>query len=264
MSGRDARVVVHRVGALRDVAVPRLRIAMVADLHACSPGMGPARIARIVSQVNALGADLICLMGDYPGHTLGTRTLTPDQVVPLLAKLRAPMGVLSIFGNHDWLDDPPARRAEIRDSHWHRAFRDAGMTTLCNAVTVLRKDGTEIALAGLESQMAYGRKNPGADDFGRVAGLLDPRRFTILLAHEPDIFPDLPDHVDLTLSGHMHGGQVRLFGRSFYCPSRHGTRYDLGHFREGTRQLVVSGGLGNSMLPIRIGMPPEITVVETG
>jgi len=261
---RSERVVTHRIRALRDVAVPPLKIAMIADLHACRPGMAEDRIARIVAQANGLGADLICLLGDYPGHTRGTTPLTPDEVVPLLTALRAPLGVVAIMGNHDWLDDLPARRGEIPETRWHRAFRDAGLTTLHNAATTLRKDGLEVTLAGLDSQMAHGRKRPGADDFASVSARIDPGRFTILLAHEPDIFPDLPDHVDLTLSGHMHGGQVRIFGRALYCPSRHGTRYDLGHFREGTRQLVVSGGLGNSLLPIRFGIPPAITVVDIG
>jgi hypothetical protein len=86
----------------------------------------------------------------------------------------------------------------------------------------------------------------------------------ILLAHEPDIFPDVPARVAVTLSGHTHGGQIRLGPWVPVVPSRFGARYAWGHIVEGGRDLVVSGGLGCSVVPVRFGMPPEITVVELG
>ena len=84
----------------------------------------------------------------------------------------------------------------------------------------------------------------------------------VLLAHEPDIFPQVPDRVALTLSGHTHGGQVRLFGYSPRVPSRYGNRFAYGHIVEDGRNLIVSGGLGCSILPVRIGVPPEIVMVH--
>lgn len=86
----------------------------------------------------------------------------------------------------------------------------------------------------------------------------------ILLAHEPDIFPDVPSRVALTISGHTHGGQVRLFGYSPVVPSRFGNRYAYGHVVEGGRNLVVSGGLGVAILPVRFGMRPEIVQIDLG
>ncbi len=259
------QVATHRVASLRGVAVPRMRIAMVADLHACRPAMGARRIAAIVDRVNALAPDLICLLGDYAGHAWGNRTLRPAEVIPPLLRLSAPLGVVAVFGNHDWVDDGTARRGRSAETHWHRAFAAAGIETLVNAVRPLEAGGVGITLAGLDSQRAHGRRpGQGADDWPAVAGRIDPGRFTILLAHEPDIFADLPEHVDLTLAGHLHGGQIRLFGRAWVCPSRYGTRYDRGHFREGTRQMVVSQGLGCSGPPLRLGAPPEITLVELG
>ncbi len=74
----------------------------------------------------------------------------------------------------------------------------------------------------------------------------------------------MPDRVALTLSGHTHGGQVRLFGYSPLVPSRFGNRFAYGHVREGGRDIVISGGLGCSILPVRLGVPPEITVIELG
>ena len=84
----------------------------------------------------------------------------------------------------------------------------------------------------------------------------------ILMAHEPDIFPRVPGRVSLTLSGHTHGGQVRLFGYSPRVPSRFGNRFAYGHIVENNRNLIVSGGLGCSILPVRIGVPPEIVMVN--
>ena len=83
----------------------------------------------------------------------------------------------------------------------------------------------------------------------------------ILLAHEPDIMPRVPERVALVLSGHTHGGQVRLFGWSPVVPSRYGNRYAYGHVREQC-DLIVSGGLGCSITPVRFGMPPEIVLVS--
>jgi predicted MPP superfamily phosphohydrolase len=83
----------------------------------------------------------------------------------------------------------------------------------------------------------------------------------ILLAHEPDIAVRVPERVSLLLSGHTHGGQVRLFGRSQVVPSRHGNRFAYGHVRE-TCDIIVSGGLGCAIAPVRFGMPPEIVLVS--
>ena len=86
----------------------------------------------------------------------------------------------------------------------------------------------------------------------------------ILLAHEPDIFPEVPPRVALTLSGHTHGGQIRVLGYAPVIPSRYRGRYAYGHIIERNRHLIVSGGLGCSIAPVRIGMPPEIVLVEVG
>jgi uncharacterized protein len=86
----------------------------------------------------------------------------------------------------------------------------------------------------------------------------------VLMAHEPDVFPNVPPRVALTVSGHTHGGQVRLAGFSPVVPSIYGNRYAYGHVVEDGRHLIVSGGLGCSRLPIRLGVPPEIVSIELG
>ena len=142
----------------------------------------------------------------------------------------------------------------------------AGLSVLENDALRLVKDGRPFWLLGLGDQIALLRKPRllGIDDLpGTLAKLTDDAP-AILLAHEPDIFPKVPARVALTLSGHTHGGQVRLFGYSPVVPSRFGNRYAYGHVVENGRHLVVSGGLGTSIAPIRFGVPPEIVLVALG
>lgn len=243
---------------------PRLTIAALADLHCNTPFMSLDRVAGLVAETNALSPDLIVLLGDYAGHVLFGRELAPDKVAHELARLEAPLGVHAVFGNHDWYDEPEAKTSG-RPTAWHKAFDAAGIATYFNTATLMPTD-PPITLAGLESQRAL-REPPaprGFDDWPALAETLDPDMFTLLLAHEPDIFPDLPDWVDLTLSGHTHGGQIAPFGIPLVVPSRYGRRYAYGHKQEGDKQLIVSGGLGCSTLPLRIGRPPEIVMVEVG
>lgn len=104
----------------------------------------------------------------------------------------------------------------------------------------------------------------GIDDLPATLAMVDDDAPVILMAHEPDIFARVPARIALTLSGHTHGGQVRLFGWSPIVPSRYGNRYAYGHVQENGRDLIVSAGLGTSKLPIRLGAPPEIVLIELG
>ncbi|KUF12421.1 metallophosphoesterase [Pseudoponticoccus marisrubri] len=260
-----AQVTSYRVAAPPGPAAPRLRVALFADPHACTPFMGLDRLAALVDRTNALGCDLILMLGDYVGHVWGARPLPPASVAGVLAGLTAPIGVFGIFGNHDWRDDPAARDAR-RPTAWHHAFAEAGLHMLSNAATVLETGQGPITLAGLESQQAFKtffrRRAGGMDDLPALLPQMPAGRFTLLMAHEPDIFPELPDHVTLTVCGHTHGGQIRPFDRPLIVPSRFGTRYARGHYRDGARQMIVSGGLGMSGPPLRWRCPPELVVVE--
>lgn len=256
----------YTIQTARDVPVPRLRIAVLSDFHANRPFAGPRHLARLVTQTQALDADIILLLGDYAGHVIGGRSLSPAEVASALVELKAPLGVYAIFGNHDWRNDPDPKPGTPLPTIWHQGFADAGISILVNSVLQLEADGVPFQLAGLESQRAFKLKHPrrvrGEDDLPAVMTGLDPAQFTLLMAHEPDVFPDLEDSVDLTVSGHTHGGQIVPFGRPLIVPSRYGTRYAYGAFQEGPKQLIVSGGLGNTTLPFRIGRPPEIVLIE--
>ena len=246
-----------------------LRIALVADLHAGVPTMGPERVARIVSKTNGLEPDLILLMGDYRAtHPYQSRKVLIDETAPILAGLRAPLGVYAVLGNHDWRDDKAAQAAGHGPIHSQRVLESHGIPVLANRAVRIETAQGAFWLAGLDSQAAFSRTmvpdRPGADDLGGTLAQVTDDAPVILAAHEPDIFPSVPRRVALTLSGHTHGGQIRLLGWAPVVPSRYGNRYAYGPVSEDGRQMVVSGGLGCSGFPLRFGMPPEITLVEIG
>lgn len=237
-----------------------LRIAILADLHAGAPLMGLAQVARITAACNALRPDLVVLLGDYGPVSLLVRDPGPPaEVAAILGGLRAPLGVFAIAGNHDWWEDAAAMRRRSGRPEWLLAMERHGITPLQNEV---RRFPQGFWLAGLDSQIAFHMQ--GADDLpGTLAAVTDDAP-VILLAHEPDIFARMPDRVALTLCGHTHGGQIRLMGYSPRVPSRYGNRYAYGRVTENGRELIVSGGLGTSRIPVRLGMPPEIVEVTLG
>lgn len=250
----------------------RLRLAIVADLHAHRYAMPIARIEEIVAVTNGLGADAVLLLGDYmSGKYWRSPRIAAEDWAPVLGQLRAPLGVHAVLGNHDWWEEPDAQRLRRGPVPSRLQLEKAGVPVYENDVVRLVKDGQPFWLAGLADQIAFitglvdGRMIfQGLDDLdGTLAKVTDDAP-VILMAHEPDIFPKVPDRVALTLSGHTHGGQVRLFGWSPIVPSEFGNRYAYGHVIEDERHLIVSGGLGCSILPVRFGVPPEIVVVELG
>ena len=255
----------------------RTRIAALADLHACRPWMSPERIERIVAETNRLQPDLTVLLGDYTtGHRWVSGPVHSPEWSDALSGLRAPLGVHAVMGNHDWWDDRSAQRRGHGPIIGQRALERAGIKVYENEASKLVHKGHRFWIAGLGDQLALIRRSRsgrrtyrGIDDLAGTLAKANDSSPVILLAHEPDIFPQVPDRVCLTLSGHTHGGQVRLLGYSPVVPSRYGNRYAYGHVVETQRSagakprnLVVSGGLGNSILPVRFGVPPEITLID--
>ena len=249
-----------------------LKIAVIADIHACHPWMTAERVRSIVATTNELAADIILLLGDYvvsdrfQRHFV-TKDVEPTEWAGALSALRAPLGVHAILGNHEWWSDAEVQRTWKGPPFSRGVLEAAGIPVYENDVVRLEKDGQAFWLAGLGDQVAFlpsRRLHPGrhygVDDLpGTLAKITDDAP-VILMAHEPDIAVRVPERVSLVLSGHTHGGQVRLFGWSPVVPSRYGNRFAYGHVRERC-DVIISGGLGCSILPLRIGMPPEIVVV---
>lgn len=251
---------------------PKLRIVALADIHACEPWMPQTRIASICSRATALQPDIILLLGDFiSSMNLTTGSVKPEIWAAELAKLSAPLGVHAIQGNHDWWDDEAVQLSGGGKTDASKALGEVGIPVYENDARLLTKDGRPFWLVGLSSQWAlkpgkrYGRASmTGLDDLDGALEKATVDAPVILMAHEPDIFPQVPEQVSLTLSGHTHGGQVRMLGYSPVVPSRYGNRFAYGHIVENNRNLIVSGGLGCSILPVRFGLPPEITIIELG
>lgn len=248
-----------------------LRIAVITDLHACDPWMSLERIEGIVERTNRLKADVVVLLGDYvAGHRQVTRFIPANEWAPVLGGLKAPLGVHAILGNHDWWDDKVIQRTGEGHTVARRALEAAGIPVYENDAQRLTKDGRSFWLAGLGDQLAYlpaRRFRPvgriGVDDLSATLAKVKDDAPVILLAHEPDVAMRVPARVALQLSGHTHGGQVRLFGWSPVVPTRYGGKFAYGHSRENC-DVIVSGGLGCSILPFRLGVPPEIVLVTLG
>ena len=247
----------------------KLTIAAVADIHACDPWMSLEHIEAIVERTNALNADIIVLLGDYvAGHREVTRIIPASEWALVLAGLKAPLGVHAILGNHDWWEDKKVQREGLGPTNSRRALEAVGIPVYENDARRLTKDGHPFWLAGLGDQLAYvpaRRFRPvrrvGVDDLSATLAKVTDDAPLILLAHEPDIARRVPSRVALQLSGHTHGGQVRLLGWSPVSPS--GKQLTYGHVRMNC-DVIVSGGLGCSIMPFRLGVPPEIVLVTLG
>lgn len=240
-----------------------LRIAMLSDFHIGEPWLGLAALRQLVERTNALAPDLVLLLGDYEDGPRFSRPVDPALWTNVLKDLKAPLGIHAVLGNHDYPREGRRRLAQMRPPV-QAALEAAGIPVYVNRAVRLPWRERAFWLAGLGDQVAE------LPDGRRLANLdLTLARITdtapvLLLAHEPDIFPQVPERVALTLSGHLHRGQVRFFGYSPVVPSLYGRRFLHGHIVEAGRHLIVGSGLGHSSLPLRFHAPPEIVLVDLG
>lgn len=243
-----------------------LKVAVLADFHVGEPFMPLDRIAEIVDATNALKPDLILMLGDYEGHPMVTyRRIAMSDFARVVEGLRAPLGVHAILGNHDWWEDEAAQRRRDGPVRSQQALEARGILVMENQALRLVKDGHPFWIGGVGDQEAFKLNGGGGRDdlSGTLAKITDAAPI-LMMIHEPDLFLDMPERVSLTLAGHTHGGQIRLFGHSPVVPSRRGHRFAYGHIRLNGRTLIVSGGFGVSRIPVRIGVPPEIVLLDLG
>lgn len=236
------------------IAVPRLpasfrgtKIAFLADAHVGTYN-SLEYLQRVVATVNSLSADLILLGGDYV-H------IEKRLVAPTLAefgKLRAPLGVFGVLGNHDYWSGATITR---------RAMQANGIQELSNTGVWLVKGEERLRLGGVDD-LWYGRQDLNA----ALADTQDSET-SILLSHNPDYVEHLEDpRVGLVLSGHTHGGQVVLpvIGAP-RVPSAYGQKYLSGLVKTNVTQVYVTRGVGSTGafgLPVRFCCRPEISLLE--
>lgn len=254
----------------------KLKIAAIADLHACQPWMTANRVRSIVHATNAQKPDIVVLLGDFVAtHRFVSSAEDKLAWASALADLEAPLGVHAVQGNHDWWEDDFVQLHRRGPTPVAAALDAVGIPLYENRAVRLEKDGHAFWLAGLGDQWAFYRNRSlerfpdrfgyqGVDDVDATLGQVTDQAPVLMMAHEPDIFAKMPKRVSLTLSGHTHGGQIQFLGYAPVVPSRYGRRYIYGHVRENDRDLIVSGGLGCSGMPLRFGRPPEVPLIELG
>jgi len=227
-----------------------LRIAHLSDVHA-GIHMSEDKMREIVKRTNALGADLIVQTGDMIDIS---QSFIPDYV-RAFRDLHAPLGVVTVLGNHDRYT---GQDAVIR------GVRDAGQVFVKNGVHVIERGGAALALVGIDDPRNWRADDPQDDDLEQALRVTPPAKdaFRILLAHRPGAFDGAaPRAIPLTLAGHIHGGQFYLPVVG-WSPGRLITKYVMGHFTQGTSQLYVSRGIGVVGVPLRVFVPPEIALFE--
>jgi len=226
-----------------------LRIAVLSDIHAGGSFIDEGKLRLIVDRTNQLQPEMVVILGDYIAgdgrrHPL---KMTPEVFAPLLKNFSAPLGVYSVLGNHDWWFDGRKVRAALEQN---------GMKVLDNEALRVEARGTSLWVVGFAD--LWTRPQQIAETVAQVPTGAP----MIALAHNPDMFPRLPQRVQLLLAGHTHGGQVRFpFIGSVIHPSDFGQRYARGHIIENGHHLFVTTGIGTSIMPVRFNVPPEIVLL---
>jgi predicted MPP superfamily phosphohydrolase len=225
-----------------------LKIAVLSDIHVGGWFVDDQKLRQIVDRTNQLQADLIVILGDYmSSESWKSHRVLPEVFGPILKDLRAPLGVYSVLGNHDWWWNGGRVR---------RGLEANGVTVLDDDVVEIKDRGRSFWVAGLADLWTR------PQHISQTIAKIPPGEPTIALTHNPDIFPRLPQQVQLLLAGHTHGGQVRfpIIG-TLIQPSNYGQRYVRGHVIEDNHHLFVTTGIGVSILPIRFCVPPEIVLL---
>ena len=219
-------------------------IAQVSDFHNASLGEG------VIRHLQKAQPDLIAITGDLvdANHT------DIDVSLALVAELTQIAPCYYVSGNHEaWLSETDYARMD-------NTLREMGVTVLNDRAVPVERDGEVITLTGL-ADPGFGHRLSAE----QMHALSPEGAFTVLLSHRPEAFDDyVRSGADLTLSGHVHGGQFRLLflggviGPYFtFFP-----QYDAGVFAEGDQVMIVSRGIGNSVVPVRFGNRPEVVLIE--
>jgi len=218
------------------------RIGQLSDVH-CGPHVPEGRVASWVARLNALELDLVTVTGDLITH--GSSHV--EAVARALGGLRAKDGAFACMGNHDYFTD---------GEHLVRQLRRNGLTVLRNEGTVIQRNGARLYVAGVDDTWT------SRADLERALEARPEGAPTVLLAHDPNLFPEAHSRaVELTLSGHTHGGQLGVPGVPRFSLARFITVWTAGLYRRGRSWLYVNRGAGTTGPPVRLGAPPELAVI---
>ena len=224
-------------------SVEGFRLVHLSDFHHNPEQNNLAHLQQVVSQTNALQPDLIALTGDFVDNSLEGVSV----IAEILAELNAPWGIYAVLGNHDHRQGA----SEVR-----RALEDVGIMVLWNENVTLTGDAAAISLVGLDDWLR------GRPQISTALDGLPAHTTNIMLAHEPDLADRLSQYhqIHLQLSGHSHGGQIRLPGIGPLILPALGQKYDQGHYQIEHLHLYTTRGIGTlTNVPFRFNCPPELT-----
>lgn len=220
-----------------------LKIVQISDLHT-NQFIGQEDVERVTELVNQEEPDIVLITGDFISNS--------PKYIPICAAglkdVSAKYGVFGCLGNHDYYTDPVGVRNQMEA---------IGINLLVNSSEILEIRETKITIAGIDDLWV------GKPDYDATLRDTDFSSPIILMSHNPDAFPTIAGYdVDLTLSGHTHGGQIglRLFG-NHYSFVNLVTPFVMGEFSKGNSKLYVNRGIGTVGPPLRLNAPPEISVI---
>ena len=219
-----------------------IRVAFLTDFHLKKRDY--KRLDKIVQKTNSQNPNLILLGGDFANGHSGSNTMNPSIIAQKLNLLTAP--TYSVLGNHDWWTD---------GNGISKALEDNGIKVLENESVRIIVKNRYIDIIGLADLTT---KNVDiANSFIRTN---TPR---LVISHNPDVYYDIINRVNMIFAGHTHGGQFILpFMRPLFVPSKYGAKFASGLITPEKNQMIISKGLGTSVLPLRLNCKPEIIIVD--
>lgn len=226
------------------------KIVFISDIH-YGRFFRANRLIRIVNRINKLEPSIIIIGGDYLDISVKSKADVSkylDREFKILKKLKAKLGVFTVLGNHDYF----TRRVSLLNE-----INSSSFTLLKNSKEIINMGENSIELIGVDDLV---EGNPKINMFKE-----NNKNFTIAISHNPDFFSDYKNLInyDLGLSGHTHGGQVTFFGLyAPYTSSKYGQKYVKKMVYEENRDIVVTYGIGNGVLPIRFFATPEIVEIN--
>lgn len=223
-----------------------LRLDVISDTHTGSPRNGVDKLDRLVQRLVASDSQAVLMTGDYVilSVLLGTY-ITPEVIAAHLRPLTARKPVYAVLGNHDWWKDGERVR---------RALESVGVVMLDNRAQAATFGGCRVWLAGIGDLLE------GKPDIARAFSMVTDAAPVVVLTHEPELLPRIPLRAALTIAGHTHGGQIDPWPyRRDPAGFMTGSRRLKWHIQDRGRILFVSPGVGTSILPMRLGVPPEIS-----
>ena len=229
---------------LRNSQLSGLKIVFATDLHIAPYKWENWRLQRIVKAINKQSPDLVVLGGDYVNGHDYDGTMQPEDIAESLQQIKAPK--VAVMGNHD---------SYYGKYDVTKAFEEAKIPVLDNRNIKLNLNGRKIYIAGVSD---YDTDKPDIEK-----ALKNTKSPLIFVTHSPDVFVNLGGRADIAFAGHTHGGQVVLpFWGAVMINTATGRKYTYGQIFEDDKPLIVSSGLGTSVLPIRFNNRPEIVTVN--